>query len=162
MTSLWRHSRLTYYDLGHNFLTQCVELLPGEVWQVSKRNSQYFRSYLRKTTGGGPLGPPPSGARVKRYEKMYFSGILWVQNALPAPTGWILWMQLHPLAGYCGCSCTHCTHGSYAYDDVKINDVILRLWGFMVASYPRLNPILDVRVGKIKFQVMIYSRLSRL
>ena len=22
---------------------------------------------------------------------------------------------LHPLAEYCGCSCTHCTHGSYAY-----------------------------------------------
>ena len=56
------HSRLTYYDLGPNFLTQGVELFPGEVWQVSKRNSQYFRSYLRKTTGG-PL-PPPSGARV--------------------------------------------------------------------------------------------------
>ena len=64
MTSLWRHSRLTYYDLGPNFLTQGVELLPGEVWQVSKRNSQYFRSYSRKTTGGGPFGPPPSGARV--------------------------------------------------------------------------------------------------
>ena len=41
-----------------------MELLAGEVWQVSKRNSQYFRSYLRKTTGGGPLGPL-SGARVK-------------------------------------------------------------------------------------------------
>ena len=40
-----------------NFLTQGVALLPGEVWQVSKRNSRYFRSYLRKTTGGGPLGP---------------------------------------------------------------------------------------------------------
>ena len=66
MTSLWRHSRLTYYDLGPNFLTQGVELLAGEVWQVSKRNSQYFRSYLRKTTGRGPFGPPPpSGARVK-------------------------------------------------------------------------------------------------
>lgn len=65
MTSLWRHSRLTYYDLGPNFLTQGVELLPGEVWQVSKRNSQYFRSYLRKTTGG-PFGPPPSGARIRQ------------------------------------------------------------------------------------------------
>ena len=39
------------------FLTQEMELLLGEVWQVSKRNSQYFRSYLRKTTGG-PLGSP--------------------------------------------------------------------------------------------------------
>ena len=56
------YSRLTYYDLGPNFLTQGVELLPGEVWQVSKRNSQYCRSYLRKTTGG-TFGPP-SGARV--------------------------------------------------------------------------------------------------
>ena len=55
MTSLWRHSRLIYYALGPNFLTQGVELLPGEVWQVSKRNSQYFRSYLRKTTGGRGL-----------------------------------------------------------------------------------------------------------
>ena len=64
MTSLWRHSRLTCYDLGPNLLTQGVELLAGEVWQVSKRNSQYFRSYLRKTTGGGAFGPP-SGARVK-------------------------------------------------------------------------------------------------
>ena len=64
MTSLWRHSRLTYYDLGPNFLTQGVELLAGEVWQVSKRNSQYFRSYLRKTTGGALWPPPPSGARV--------------------------------------------------------------------------------------------------
>ena len=60
MTSLWRHSRLNYYDLGPNFLTQGVELLPGEVWQVSKGNSQCFRSYLRKTTAP----PPPSGARV--------------------------------------------------------------------------------------------------
>ena len=42
-----------------------MELLPGEVWQVSKRNSQYFRSYLRKTTGGGPLGPPPAGRGLK-------------------------------------------------------------------------------------------------
>ena len=42
------------------FLTQGVDLLPGEVWQVSKRNSPYFRSYLRKTTGG-PLPPPPAG-----------------------------------------------------------------------------------------------------
>ena len=42
-----------------------MELLDGEVWQVSKRNSQYFRSYLRKTTGRwGPFAPPPSGARV--------------------------------------------------------------------------------------------------
>ena len=64
MTSLWRHSRLTYYDLGPNFLTHGVELLPGGVWQVSKRNSQYFRSYLRKTTGGALWAPPPSGARV--------------------------------------------------------------------------------------------------
>ena len=56
--SLWRHSWLTYYDLGPNVFTQYVELLPGEVWQVSKRNTQYFRSYLRKTTGG-PLAPPP-------------------------------------------------------------------------------------------------------
>ena len=62
MTSLWRHSRLTYYDLAPNFLTQGVKLLPGEVWQVSKRNSQYFRSYLRKTTGWGALWAP-SGAR---------------------------------------------------------------------------------------------------
>ena len=61
MTSFWRHSRLTYYDLGPNFLTQGVELLPGEVWQVSKRNSQYFRSYLRKTTGGLCPPPPPAG-----------------------------------------------------------------------------------------------------
>ena len=45
-------------------LTQGVKLLPGEVWQVSKRYSQYYRSYLRKTTGG-PFAPPPSGARVK-------------------------------------------------------------------------------------------------
>ena len=65
MTSLWRHSRLTYYDLGPNFLTQGVELFPGEVWQVSKRNSQYFRSYSRKTTRG-LCPPPPSGARVNK------------------------------------------------------------------------------------------------
>ena len=68
MTSLWRHSRLTYYDLGPNFLTQDVELLSGEVLQVSKRNSQYFGSYLRKTTGG-PLPPPPSEARDKSKSK---------------------------------------------------------------------------------------------
>ena len=55
MTSLWRHSRLTYYELGPNFLTQGMELLPREVWQVSKRNSQYFRSYLWKTTAGRRL-----------------------------------------------------------------------------------------------------------
>ena len=27
----------------------------------------------------------------------------------------ILRILLHPLAEYGGCSCTHCTHGSYAY-----------------------------------------------
>ena len=66
MTSLWRHSQLTYYDLGPNFLTQGVALLAGEVSKVSKQNSQYFRSYLRKTTGG-PFAPPPSGARVNHW-----------------------------------------------------------------------------------------------
>ena len=71
MTSLWRHSRLTYYDLDLIFLAQGVELLPGEVWQVSKRNSQYFRSYLRKITGGLPP-PPPSGAEVKVYPPTEF------------------------------------------------------------------------------------------
>ena len=39
-----------------------MELLPGEVWKVSKRNTQYFRSYLRKTTGG-PFAPPPPAGR---------------------------------------------------------------------------------------------------
>ena len=63
----WRHSDVTHgwpvttWDLI--LFTQGVELLPGVVWQVSKRNSQYFRSYLRKTTGGA-LWAPPSGARV--------------------------------------------------------------------------------------------------
>ena len=67
MTSLWRHSRLTYYDLGPNFLTQGVELLAGEIWQVSKRNSQYLLQELfAKNHRGGPLAPPPSGARDKR------------------------------------------------------------------------------------------------
>ena len=66
MTSLWRHSRLTYYDLGPNFLTQGVELLPGEVWQVSKRNSQYFRSYLRKNHRGALWPPPPAGRGLTR------------------------------------------------------------------------------------------------
>ena len=42
-----------------------MKLLPGEVWPVSKRNSQYFRSYLRKTTGG-PFGPPPPAGRGLR------------------------------------------------------------------------------------------------
>ena len=40
-----------------------MELLPGEVWQVSKRYSQYFRSYLRKTTGGALWAPPPPAGR---------------------------------------------------------------------------------------------------
>ena len=30
-----------------------------------KAKFQYFRSYLRKTTGGALWAPPPSGARVK-------------------------------------------------------------------------------------------------
>ena len=50
-----------------------MELLPGEVWQVSKRNSQYFRSYLRKTTGGA-LWAPPSGARVNSHGRVPFRG----------------------------------------------------------------------------------------
>ena len=79
MTSLWRHSWLTYYDLGPNFLTQGMELLPGEVWQVSKRNSQHVRSYLRKTTGG-PFAPPPSGARVK--EASFASSSQFLRNLL--------------------------------------------------------------------------------
>ena len=70
MTSLWRYSRLTYYDLGPNFLTQGVELLPGEVWQVSKQNSQYFRSYLRKTTGGSLAPPAGRGLTSKFYSSM--------------------------------------------------------------------------------------------
>ena len=86
MTSLWRHSRLTYYDLGPNVLTQGVELLAGEVWQVSKRNSQYFRSYLRKTTEGGPFGPPPSGARVKCCNRLWLRAGVGVDKNSPAPT----------------------------------------------------------------------------
>ena len=89
MTSLWRHSRLTYYDLGPNFLTQGVELLAGEVWQVSKRNSQYFRSYLRKTTGG-PFGPP-SGARVngRNTENLVFLGAKGRARPPPGPSPWV-------------------------------------------------------------------------
>ena len=54
-----------------------MELLAGEVWQVSKRNSQYFRSYLRKTTGG-PFGPPPPAGRglsidIKDYLIIYMN-----------------------------------------------------------------------------------------
>ena len=31
---------------------------------------------------------------------------------------------LHPLAEYCGCNCTHCTHGAYAYvSSVKLRDL---------------------------------------
>ena len=98
MTSLWRHSRLTYYDLGPNFLTQGVELLAGEVWQVSKRNSQYFRSYLRKTTGG-PFGPPPPagrGLRLVTVGRRRFLDVLfpyrrislqsWTYHLLPLPS----------------------------------------------------------------------------
>ena len=37
-----------------------------------KAKFQYFRSYLRKTTGGGGLwAPPPSGARVKDLKTKY-------------------------------------------------------------------------------------------
>ena len=63
MTSLWRHSRLTYYDLGPIFLTQGVELFPGEVWEVWKRNSPVLQKLFAKNHRGA-LGPP-SGARVK-------------------------------------------------------------------------------------------------
>ena len=79
MTSLVRHSRLTYYDLGSNCLTQGVELLPEEVWQVSKRNSQYFRSHSRKKHMGAFAPPPPPVGRglmqhfVKRSEILYLS-----------------------------------------------------------------------------------------
>ena len=33
-----------------SFFSTCVELLPEEAPQILKRNSQYFRSYLRKAT----------------------------------------------------------------------------------------------------------------
>ena len=70
MTSLWRHSRLTYYDLGPNFLTQGVELLPGEAWQVFKAKFLVLQELFAKNHRGAlfsftPHIKPPSGARVK-------------------------------------------------------------------------------------------------
>ena len=91
MTSLWRHSRLTYYDLGHNFLTQGVELLPGEVWQNSKRNCQYFRSYWRKTTGEGLWPPPPSGARVNNFRT---TGSIHLKHSQNPKWLWVNYSQL--------------------------------------------------------------------
>ena len=90
MTSPWRHSRLTYYDLGPNCLTQGVKLLPGEVWQVSKRNSQYFRSYLWKTTGALCPPPPPAGrgltlARIRCFTTFGRTG--GVGGGAPPPLG---------------------------------------------------------------------------
>ena len=63
------------HPIGPNFLTQGVELLPGEVWQVSKQNSQHFRSYLRKTTGG-PLGPlPPAGRGLRNGDLQFWTPV---------------------------------------------------------------------------------------
>ena len=51
-------------------ISRAAEFSPGLLRPRSSsrlgdgHRSYYFRSYLRKTTGGGPLGPP-SGARVK-------------------------------------------------------------------------------------------------
>ena len=94
MTSLWRHSRLTFYYLGPNFLTQGVELLPGEVWQVSKRNSQYFRSYLRKTTGG-PL--PPPGATGAGANVLTGWAIIHPMPAISHPPTRIWYIFSHPV-----------------------------------------------------------------
>ena len=44
------------------------------VWQVSKRNSQYFRSYLRKTTGV-PLWPLPR--RAGSYVTYKYIATIW-------------------------------------------------------------------------------------
>ena len=69
-----------------------MKLLAGEVWQVSKRNSQYFRSYLRKTTVGGLCPPPlPAGRGLTAIspaeEKLNFGGRwVWVPlNPIPPP-----------------------------------------------------------------------------
>ena len=73
-------------------------MLPGEVWQVSKRNSEYFRSYLRKTTGG-PFGPPPSGARVisGRRKHDHISDVLQQLN----------WLNVPQLVAYFDLNLTH-------------------------------------------------------
>ena len=64
MTSLWRHSRLTYYNLGHYLLTHCMALLPGEHGK--------FRVVICFSVGdilGFKLGavspPPPNWTWVK-------------------------------------------------------------------------------------------------
>ena len=33
--------------------------------KISRASDQYFLSYVKKTTGGGQIDPPPSGNRVK-------------------------------------------------------------------------------------------------
>jgi len=44
--------------------------LKGGLWvckksqKISTASDQYFLSYVKKTTGGGQIDPPPSGNRV--------------------------------------------------------------------------------------------------
>ena len=47
------------------FARDDAKLMPGEVCQVSCRYSNKWRSYSRKTEGGGRIRPPPRRWRVK-------------------------------------------------------------------------------------------------
>ena len=48
MTSLWRHSRLMFCNLGADFFTQYVELMIKEMWWVRGRYLYLLGSYSRK------------------------------------------------------------------------------------------------------------------
>ena len=73
MTSLWRHSRLTYYDLGPNFLTQGVGIVGRERYGKFQREIPSTSGAICEKPQGGPFGPP-SGARVN-------GGVMNVTNA---------------------------------------------------------------------------------
>ena len=113
--------------------------------------------------------------RVTLYDTYLYdvAAMIYVMGALNKHLYLYLYLYLYPLAEYCGCSCTHWLNIVDAAAPtapmvptpmvrLKTNDVIIRLWGFMVPSFARLNPIFDVRIGRIQLHVVIYSRLSRL
>ena len=106
MTSLWRHSRLTYYDLGPNFLTQGVELLAGEVWQVSKELQELFAKNHRV----GPFGPPPPAGRgLTDWERNWGFLTEGLSNNVPL-INWTPLMVRGPSGSQWHCECRGCSH----------------------------------------------------
>ena len=63
MTSLWRHSRLTYYDLGADFFYTRCRIVGRRGMASFKAKFPVPQELFAKNHRGGPFGPSPPAGR---------------------------------------------------------------------------------------------------